>query len=111
MQKYFRTRAKTQKNKYTFFGGSVFGVTDSSTIENFSGRWIISQIVSPEFFSSFFVGKSAQKILQEHPPGKSPAKSSKIVRERERLRGRRREQKRERERERERERQTGKKEK
>ena len=32
------------------------------------------RIFSPDFFSSFFVGKSAQK----NPPGKSPAKSAKI---------------------------------
>ena len=33
-----------------------------------------SRILSPDFFSSFFVGRSAQK----NPLGKSPAKTSKI---------------------------------
>ena len=40
----------------------------------FLGRRIFSRIFSPDFFSSFLWGKSAQK----NPPGKSPAKSSKI---------------------------------
>ena len=40
----------------------------------FFGRQIFSRIFSPDFFSSFFVGKSAQK----NPPGKSPEKSSKF---------------------------------
>ena len=38
------------------------------------GRRIISRIFSPDFFSSFLWGKSAQK----NPPGKCPGKSSKI---------------------------------
>ena len=39
----------------------------------FLGRQIFPRILSPDFFSSFLWGKSAQK----NPPGKSPAKSSK----------------------------------
>ena len=40
----------------------------------FLARRIFSRILSPDFLSSFLWGKSAQK----NPPGKSPAKSSKI---------------------------------
>ena len=46
---------------------------DSSPVEHEQQKKIFSRILSPDFFSSFLWGKSAQK----NPPGKSPAKSSK----------------------------------
>ena len=55
------------------FLGPVFGRTDFSRFL-LLGRRIFSRIVSPDFFSSFLWGTSAQK----NPPGTSPAKSSKI---------------------------------
>ena len=53
--------------------GSVFGRTDFSRILIFGPPDFFADFVAG-FFLLIFVGKSAQK----NPPGKSPAKSSKI---------------------------------
>ena len=54
--------------------GPDFGRMDFFADFYFWAAGFFSRIFSPDFFSSFFVGKSAQK----NPPGKSPGKSSKI---------------------------------
>ena len=58
--------------------GSDFGRTDFSRIFIFEPS-DFPRILSPDFLSSFLWEKVPRKILQEkNPPGKSPAKSSKI---------------------------------
>ena len=60
-----------KKNKVL---GSVFGRTDFSQIF-FFGRRIFSQILSPDFFSSFLWERVPRTILQENPPKFIPQKS------------------------------------